>query len=372
MIPRVTRTLWSRARRSTSTQVGRSTTVVGRQRLEGDVLVDQAVDQARIAVVFAPTPTGAWSNSAMARAAANLAIIAAGPRRASVLRTLEQEEGNVLAAMRWCVEAGDAVLGLRLGGSGSRYWFIQGTRDDCRNWRTMLEQLLDRGGGDPRTRADALNGAGMLYYDDGDYDSAKKLHTEALAIGRQLNEPTLIASSLHYLGRVAIRLGDNESAFQLMEEALAIQRTVDDRPRQSVGLNVLAGLAAKQGDYAAARRLHAGAAAVCQELDDATGVAEALSRQGFASLMLGDLPAAREASTGRVGFSITAEVRRLEIRVGPLMDGSAAALEADAQMREAGSALLMLSDTVQSHPVDGAELLSVIMSDKQSRLVGYG
>jgi serine/threonine-protein kinase RsbW len=82
--------------------------------------------------------------------------------------------------------------------------------------------------------------------------------------------------------------------------------------------------------------------------------------------------AVREASTGRVGFSINAEARRLEIRVGPLLNGSAAALEADAQMREAGSALLLLSDTVQSHPVDGAELLSVIMTDKPSRLVPSG
>lgn len=39
-------------------------------------------DQARVAVIFAPTASGAWSNSAIARAAVNLAIIVTGPQRA--------------------------------------------------------------------------------------------------------------------------------------------------------------------------------------------------------------------------------------------------------------------------------------------------
>jgi predicted molibdopterin-dependent oxidoreductase YjgC len=39
-------------------------------------------DEARVAVVFAPTAVGAWASAAVARAAANLAIIIAGPSRA--------------------------------------------------------------------------------------------------------------------------------------------------------------------------------------------------------------------------------------------------------------------------------------------------
>jgi predicted ATPase len=47
--------------------------------------------------------------------------LTAGGERASLLRQLEPDEDNLLAALRWCVDAGEVERGLRLGGAGSRY-----------------------------------------------------------------------------------------------------------------------------------------------------------------------------------------------------------------------------------------------------------
>jgi hypothetical protein len=69
------------------------------------------------------------------------------------------------------------------------------------------------------------------------------------------------------------------------------------------------------------------------------------------------------ARGGRVGFAIDAAARRLEISVGPLADGSSAAVRAEARVTEPESALLLLSDTVDGVPLAGGEMLRVVMTD---------
>ncbi len=76
----------------------------------------------------------------------------------------------------------------------------------------------------------------------------------------------------------------------------------------------------------------------------------------------------RAASRARVGFAIATESRRLEIAVGPMRDGAGAELRKSEEMRQPGSALLLLSDTVQVRPIDGGELLQVVMTDEPGRL----
>lgn len=72
---------------------------------------------------------------------------------------------------------------------------------------------------------------------------------------------------------------------------------------------------------------------------------------------------ARTAAGERVGFSIDTDVRRLEMVVGPLRAGSGAGLQSMREIREGGSALMALSDEVQSAPTEGGELLGVVMTD---------
>lgn len=79
--------------------------------------------------------------------------------------------------------------------------------------------------------------------------------------------------------------------------------------------------------------------------------------------------ATRAATGGRIGFSIATESRRLEILVGPMRDGSSIPLQTREPERTPGSALVLLSDKVATSPVDGGELLRIVMTDQPGRLI---
>jgi anti-sigma regulatory factor (Ser/Thr protein kinase) len=74
--------------------------------------------------------------------------------------------------------------------------------------------------------------------------------------------------------------------------------------------------------------------------------------------------AARAAGGERVGFAITTDTRRLAITLGPMRTGSGSLLTTDRGVREPGSALSLLSDSVQTRSGDGGELLEVVLTDE--------
>jgi serine/threonine-protein kinase RsbW len=71
--------------------------------------------------------------------------------------------------------------------------------------------------------------------------------------------------------------------------------------------------------------------------------------------------AARAASGERVGFSLEASPRRLELRIGPFQTGTAALLKDEGATSK--SPLLLLSDELDVEQADGRELLRVVMID---------
>lgn len=75
---------------------------------------------------------------------------------------------------------------------------------------------------------------------------------------------------------------------------------------------------------------------------------------------------ASKASAGnRIAFAITARGRRLELLVGPFREGSGHVLDTEPQ-EGPRSPLRMLSDEMELIPVDGAELLQVVMIDRRT------
>jgi serine/threonine-protein kinase RsbW len=73
--------------------------------------------------------------------------------------------------------------------------------------------------------------------------------------------------------------------------------------------------------------------------------------------------AASAASGERIAFSIKTGERRLEIIAGPFHQGSAAELSGDAEAGGPRSPLSLLSDELETDPVDGVELLRIVMID---------
>jgi serine/threonine-protein kinase RsbW len=73
--------------------------------------------------------------------------------------------------------------------------------------------------------------------------------------------------------------------------------------------------------------------------------------------------AATAASGNRIAFSIKTGERRLEITAGPFHPGSTVELSGDAEAGGPRSPLSLLSDELEIDPVDGVEMLRVVMID---------
>jgi len=74
--------------------------------------------------------------------------------------------------------------------------------------------------------------------------------------------------------------------------------------------------------------------------------------------------AGRAAKGGRMSFAISTDAQRLELTIGPFVDGSGSQLRHQAPDYSAASALTMLSDELEVRPQeDGGEILFVVMAD---------
>jgi serine/threonine-protein kinase RsbW len=75
--------------------------------------------------------------------------------------------------------------------------------------------------------------------------------------------------------------------------------------------------------------------------------------------------AGRAAKGARLSFAISTDAQRLELTIGPFVDGSGGLLSHQAPDYSAASALTMLSDELEVRHEDGAEVLHVVMIDRR-------
>ena len=217
----------------------------------------------------------------------------AGAEQGLWLDRLEREHNNLRAALEFC--SGDpegAQAGLRLGADLQRFWWIRGHLSEGRE--RLSAQLAHPGGQEPtRVRADALNGAGVLAFTQGDYAVAWALYEESLAIRRELEDKNGITASLNNLGLIACEQGNYAQARALYEESLAIARELGDKSSLAYTLNNLGNVANDEGDNAVARLVYEESLATWRELGDTWGIAASLSNLGSVANNQGDYAAAR-------------------------------------------------------------------------------
>ena len=192
------------------------------------------------------------------------------------LDRLEAEHDNLRAALTWNEMQGDAEQGLRMGAALWRFWAVRGYLVEGRR---TLERLLGLPGAEAHTRAraKALNGAGTLLHEVGDYPQARSLLEESLTLWREIGDKKGIATGLNNLGWVAMLLGDHASGRALSEEALALCRTLGDQRGMALSLNNLGWVAMLLGDLAPGRTLQQESLHLRRALGDKRGVAFALT-----------------------------------------------------------------------------------------------
>ncbi len=169
------------------------------------------------------------------------------------LERLEREDANLRAAFAWCKAKQDAFeIGLRLAGALSLYWYLLGSLREGRAW---LEGMLAQTGSTDRSaaRGQALYGAGMLAWAEGDFEAASFRIEEALSIARESGDKRRIADRETLLGFVRASQGNTTVARSLFEESRILFKDLGDVWGEAFALFSLAGVAYRSGDLVAAR-----------------------------------------------------------------------------------------------------------------------
>jgi predicted ATPase/DNA-binding SARP family transcriptional activator len=141
-----------------------------------------------------------------------------GPDEATWYRLLELEHDNLRSALSFVRERGDVDLELRLSVALWRFWQVHGHLDEGSN--ALAAALASNPDGDPMLRARALNGAGVLAGEQGDFEAAGSFFESSLELARRLGDHVRIAGALANLGNLALFSGDLSRARRLYEESL--------------------------------------------------------------------------------------------------------------------------------------------------------
>lgn len=215
-----------------------------------------------------------------------------GAEQAVWLDRLEMEHDNLRIALRWARETGDAEVGLRLVGALWWFWHVRGYYTEGQEWLVDILALA-KASGYTAVRAKALNGAGVLAYQQGDHKAARHFWEEGLAIWQELDDKEGVAKLLNSLASIALAQGDLATARSLMEESLAAWRELGDKPGIAALLNNLGLVALEQNDYAAAHSFYEEGLALKRGLGDWRGVANSLHGLGDVAFAQSDYATAR-------------------------------------------------------------------------------
>jgi predicted ATPase/DNA-binding XRE family transcriptional regulator len=247
--------------------------------------------------------------------------------QSAVLRQLEHDQDNLIAALRWATRNCHVEEALRLAASLKRFWYLRG---DWSEGRTSLERALALGNAvqPSLARGRALLAAGELALYQSDYATAltrlreseqlfqhlgDDLHTalarqalahlahnqhdftwaqtlwrQILPVFRRDCDPQRIGQALHGLGYVMLNLGDLEEAARLFTEGLGYYRQGGDQGAIAGSLTFAGTAAFQRGDLVAARALCEESVKLNREVGNRHGLAWALRLSGSIARAEGD------------------------------------------------------------------------------------
>ncbi|HYZ05026.1 MAG TPA: tetratricopeptide repeat protein [Rubrobacter sp.] len=235
-----------------------------------------------------------------------------GERQVEWLERLEQEYGNLRAAMSWALDADDGATGVRMGWTLWYFWWARSYHREGRRW---MEEVL-KSALPPSLRGRALVVAGTLAYGHGDYERCEGYSEEGLEVSRQvgdelgaawarvglglsamsgsdyeaatshlqealrsfrqLDEGYGVAHVTTFLGMAALMRGDEGQAAPMFEEGLAVARRIGDRTSTYIALYNLAQAALSRNDYDWAAPLFMEGVTLSEQMGDRANVAYCL------------------------------------------------------------------------------------------------
>lgn len=215
-----------------------------------------------------------------------------GPAPMAWLERLEQETDNLRAVLDGSTQSADPARSLELAAALGRFWYVRGNATEG---RARLAHLLSRQVGTGRTaaRAGALHAAARLAVGQSDYEAARSLYQEELAIRRELRDRGGEAGALAGLGNIARAQGSYHTAQTLLDASLTL--AVEDGDLRIIAPTHLYLGILTQGllDYATARSHYQKGLELYRQQGDVYGIGSAIHQLGFIALTQCDYDDAR-------------------------------------------------------------------------------
>jgi DNA-binding transcriptional LysR family regulator/predicted ATPase len=172
----------------------------------------------------------------------------AGNDRPTWLAAVDDELGNIRAALRWAEERHDFQYQLRLTSALAEFWLARGpVREILEILRKGLEHVES-----PTLRADALRVLSWLLLGTGDLATARAAAEERRHLAETLGDLRSVVGSIDTLASVAEQSGDLERARGLFEEAVDLGLEVGS-PHE---LNNLGGFLLRRGELERAKAVY--------------------------------------------------------------------------------------------------------------------
>ena len=230
-----------------------------------------------------------------------------GPNQRHWVAALEQEHGNLRAAMEWFIENGQGESVTRLAGSIYAFWDVNGHYGEGRRWLTRA--LASPEGVAPAARIRALMGSATLAVMQGDLFAANALSAEVIDLSRTHSDYEGLSHALQFRGLAAIFASDLDAADQLIGESLHAARLAGQTWLEGWALEFQAAVQLARGSYDAAIRSATHSAELSRLDGDAECAAWALVTVAIAHIENGQVdlagPPLRDSLTAfrRLGVS---------------------------------------------------------------------
>jgi tetratricopeptide (TPR) repeat protein len=159
---------------------------------------------------------------------------------------VEDEHDNLRAALAFALDTDDSSSALRLVVGIRRFWQIHGYLAEGRE---ALEVAVAAAPDSPsELRANALNMAGILAGEQGEFDAARVRFTAALEDARAISSTRVISSSLVNLGNLAFFAGELDAARDLYKESIEHFASLGDNRGQALAKENVGLMALTAGD----------------------------------------------------------------------------------------------------------------------------
>ena len=209
------------------------------------------------------------------------------------LEQLTNELPNLRAALEFAFEH-DFNNAVRLSGSLGWFWYRKGLLVEARGWYEKILDGMQVNSSNIENEVKAFYGVGLVAHFQADYDFARKMLEQSLALARKQENPNGIAHAHAMLGVGYAWQGDFARTEQHVLESIDIFKSSGDKWGHAFALNTLGFTLRLRGDFERAGSILEDSVSLAREAGDRYIMSFPLSNLGIMAYHQGDLVRGRE------------------------------------------------------------------------------